>query len=108
MQLFCNKRNVILEVDDKSIVMLFKKGLMDSSLICKLTVKNPRTLEVMFTITNKYALFEEATLNTREQKELAHPRATTRRGKSNVLLMWWNGHSATRSTGPGRVNLKAS
>jgi hypothetical protein len=44
-----------LDVDDKSILMFFKKGLMDSSL--------------MFTIANKYALAEEATLNTREQKK---------------------------------------
>jgi hypothetical protein len=33
IQHFCNKRNVILVVDDKSIVMFFKKGLKDSSLI---------------------------------------------------------------------------
>jgi hypothetical protein len=56
IQQFCNKRNIILEVDDKSIVMLFKKGLRDSSLICKLTIKNPRMSEEMFTIANKYAL----------------------------------------------------
>jgi hypothetical protein len=30
IQHFCNKRNVILEVDDKSIIMFFKKGLKDS------------------------------------------------------------------------------
>jgi hypothetical protein len=42
---FCNKRNVIPEVNDKSIIMFFKKGLRDSSLIRKLTVKNPRTLD---------------------------------------------------------------
>jgi hypothetical protein len=35
---------------------LFKKGLRDSSLICKLTIKNPRMSEEMFTIANKYAL----------------------------------------------------
>jgi hypothetical protein len=29
IQHFCNKRNVIPEVDDKSIVILFKKGLRD-------------------------------------------------------------------------------
>jgi hypothetical protein len=40
---FYNKRNVMLEVDDKLIVMFFKKGLRDSSLIQKLTMKNPRT-----------------------------------------------------------------
>jgi hypothetical protein len=33
IQHFCNKMNVIPEVDDKSIVMFFKKGLRDSSLI---------------------------------------------------------------------------
>jgi hypothetical protein len=33
IQFFYNKRNVILEVVDKSIVMFFKKGLRDSSLI---------------------------------------------------------------------------
>jgi hypothetical protein len=49
--------------------MFFKKGLRDPSLIRKLTMKNPRTLEAMFAITNKYALAEEATLDTREQKK---------------------------------------
>jgi hypothetical protein len=37
---FCNKRNIIPEVDDKSIIMFFKKRLMDSSLIHKLAMKN--------------------------------------------------------------------
>jgi hypothetical protein len=32
IQRFYNKRNVIPEVDDKSIVMFFKNGLRDSSL----------------------------------------------------------------------------
>jgi hypothetical protein len=41
IQRFCNKRNVIPEVDDKSIVMFFKKGLRDSSLIRKLAMKIP-------------------------------------------------------------------
>jgi hypothetical protein len=49
--------------------MFFKKGLRDSSLIRKLTIKNPRMSEEMFTIANKYALAEEATLDTREQKK---------------------------------------
>jgi hypothetical protein len=49
--------------------MFFKKGLRDSSLICKLTMKNPRTSEEMFAITNKYALAKEAILDTREQKK---------------------------------------
>jgi hypothetical protein len=55
--------------------MFFKKGLRDSSLICKLTIKNPRTSEAMFAIANKYALAKEATLDTREQnkeKDLGH------------------------------------
>jgi hypothetical protein len=59
-------------VDDKSIVMFFKKGLRDSSLTRKLTMKIPRTLEQMFSITNKYAMAEEVTLDTREQKESGH------------------------------------
>jgi hypothetical protein len=49
--------------------MFFKKGLRNSSLIRKLTMKNPRTLEEMLAITNKYALAEEAILDTREQKK---------------------------------------
>jgi hypothetical protein len=49
--------------------MLFKKGLRDSSLICKLAMKNPRTSKEMLAITNKYALAEEVTLDTREQKK---------------------------------------
>jgi hypothetical protein len=69
IQCFCNKRNTILEVDDKSIIMFFKKGLRDSSLIRKLAMKNPRTSEEMLAITNKYAQVEEATLNTKEQKK---------------------------------------
>jgi hypothetical protein len=38
------------EVDDKLIIMFFKKGVRDSSLICKLTMKNPRTSEEMLAI----------------------------------------------------------
>jgi hypothetical protein len=49
--------------------MFFKKGLQDPSLIHKLARKNPRTLEAMFAIANKYALAEEGTLDTREQKK---------------------------------------
>jgi hypothetical protein len=49
--------------------MFFKKGLKDSSLICKLTMKNIRPSEKMFAITNKYALAEEVTLDTWEQKK---------------------------------------
>jgi hypothetical protein len=69
IQCLCNKRNNIPEVDDKSIIMFFKKGLGDSSLIYRFTMKNPRMSEEMLTITNKYALVEEATLDTREQKK---------------------------------------
>jgi hypothetical protein len=68
IQLLCNKRNIIPKVDDKSIIMFFKKGLRDSSLIHKLTMKNPRMSEEMLAITNKYALAKE-TLDTREQKK---------------------------------------
>jgi hypothetical protein len=32
-------------------------------------MKNPRTLEEMFAITNKYAMAEEAILDTREQEK---------------------------------------
>jgi hypothetical protein len=46
--------------------MFFKKGLGDPSLICKLTMKNPMTSKAMFAITNRYALAEEATLDSRE------------------------------------------
>jgi hypothetical protein len=52
--------------------MFFKKGLRDTSLIRKLTMKNLRTSEQMLAIANKYTLAEEATLDTREQKELGH------------------------------------
>jgi hypothetical protein len=69
IQRFCNKRNIIPEVDDKSIIMFFKKGLMDSSLIRKLTMENLRMSKEMFNIAIKYALAKEATFNTREQKE---------------------------------------
>jgi hypothetical protein len=66
---FCNKRNIIPEVNDKSIIMFFKKGFTDSSLIHKLVVKNPRTSKEMLVIANKYTLAEEAALNTIEQKK---------------------------------------
>jgi hypothetical protein len=69
IQHFCNQRNVISEVDSKSIIMFFKKGLRDSSLIRKLIMKNPRMSEEMLAIANKYALMEEAALNTREQNK---------------------------------------
>jgi hypothetical protein len=66
IQHFCNKRNITPTIDDKSIVMFFKKGLRDPSLIRKLITKNTRMLETMFIIANKYALTEEVTLDTRE------------------------------------------
>jgi hypothetical protein len=43
IQRFCKKRNIIPDMDDKSNIMFFKKRLTDSSLICKLTMKNPWT-----------------------------------------------------------------
>jgi hypothetical protein len=49
--------------------MFFIKGLKDSTLICKLAMKNPRTSEEMFSIANKYAMAKEATLKTRESKK---------------------------------------
>jgi hypothetical protein len=69
IQYFCNKRNIIPQVDDKSIVMFFRKGLRDPTLIHKLTLKIPRMLEAIFAIANKHALAKEATLDTREQKK---------------------------------------
>jgi hypothetical protein len=65
----------ILKVDHKSIIIFFKKELRDSSLIHKLTMKNPRTSEKMLEIANKHALTEEATFVARDQKkdkELGH------------------------------------
>jgi hypothetical protein len=53
IQRFYNKRNVITEDDDKSIIMFFKKGLKDSVLIHKLAMKNPSTSEEMLVIANK-------------------------------------------------------
>jgi hypothetical protein len=97
--------------------MFFKKGLRDPTLIQKLTMKNPITSEVMLAITNRYALAEEVTLDTREQmkeKDSGHvdqtssSKGTTRRAKRIIPAMWWNGRDATRSTGPSRGNLKAS
>jgi hypothetical protein len=69
IQHFFNKRNIISAIDEKSIIMFFKKGLRDSSLIRKLTMKNPNTSEEMLVIPNKYAMAEEATLDTKEQKK---------------------------------------
>jgi hypothetical protein len=90
IQRLCNKRNIIPEVNEKSNIMFFKKGIKDSSLIHKLAIKNPRTSEEMLDTANKYALAEEATLDTREQKKdrelaiwisLGPAGVTTRRGK---------------------------
>jgi hypothetical protein len=50
-------------------MMFFKKGPREPSLIRKLAMKNPRTSKEMFYITNRYALAEEATLNSREHKK---------------------------------------
>jgi hypothetical protein len=69
IQRFYNKRNIIPEVDKKSIVMFFKKGLRVLALICKLAMKNPKMSEAMFAITNKYDLAKERTLDTKEQKK---------------------------------------
>jgi hypothetical protein len=64
---FLQQRNIIPKVDDKSIIMFFKKGLRDLSLIYKLAMKHPRTSKEMLAITNKYALADEATLDNKEQ-----------------------------------------
>jgi hypothetical protein len=69
IQCFCNNRNIILKVDNKSIIMFIKKGIRDSSLIRKLNMKNTSTSEEMLAITNKYTLTEEVTIDTREMKE---------------------------------------
>jgi hypothetical protein len=62
--------------------MFFKTGLKDSSLIRKLTMKNPRASEEMLAITYKYALVEEATLNFRESKKDKKPSHTDHLGTS--------------------------
>jgi hypothetical protein len=69
IQRLCNKRKIITEVDDKSIVMFLKKVLGDPSLIHKLAMKNPKMSDAMFAIANKYTLAKEATLDMREQKK---------------------------------------
>jgi hypothetical protein len=80
-------------------------------MICKLAMKNPRTLEEMFAIANKYALAEEATLDTREQKkekESGHmdpPSSSKDHNKKRAADSSIN-VDAIRSTSPGRVNLK--
>jgi hypothetical protein len=82
IQHFWNKTNIIPKVDNKSIIMFFKKGLKDLALICKLARKNPRTSEEMLAITNKYALAEEATLDNREAKKDKKPNHMDRPGTS--------------------------
>jgi hypothetical protein len=114
IQCFYNKRNVIPEVDDKSIVMFFMKGLRYSSLIQKLTMKNPGMSEQMFSITNRYALAEEATLNTREQKkESGHPdQPSSSKGHDKKRKLDRSVNVVERSRHhkdqPKPVNLKAS
>jgi hypothetical protein len=49
--------------------MFFSKGHKDSSLIHKLTMKNPKTCVEIMAIANTYALVEEVTLGTREPKK---------------------------------------
>jgi hypothetical protein len=49
--------------------MFFKKGLRDPAMIRKLAMKSLRMSKAMFVIANRYALAEEATLDTREQKK---------------------------------------
>jgi hypothetical protein len=49
--------------------MFFKKGLREPFLIRKLAMRNPKMLEEMFYIANRYTLAEEVTLDTREQKK---------------------------------------
>jgi hypothetical protein len=75
IQRSCNKRSIISEVNGKSIIRFFKKGLCDSSLIRKVTMKNFRTSEEMLAIANKQAQAKEVPFDTREQKkdkELGH------------------------------------
>jgi hypothetical protein len=69
IQRLCNKTNIIPEVGDKSIIMFFKKELRDSSLIHKLTMKNPSTTKSR--MRRSWATWTS----------LAHPRAKTRRGR---------------------------
>jgi hypothetical protein len=112
IQQFCNKRNVISEVDDKSIVIFFKKGLRDSSLIYKRAMKNPKMLEEMFAIANKYALAEEATLNIGEQKKEKESGHTDQPSSSkghdkkrkvdcSVNIVEWSQHNKEYQSRPG-------
>jgi hypothetical protein len=69
IQQFYNKRNIIPEVDDKSIVMFFKKGLRDSSLTRKLAMKTPGRQKKCSPLLHKYALVKEVTIDAKEQKK---------------------------------------
>jgi hypothetical protein len=53
IQCFCNKRNIIPFIHNKSIIMFFKKGCIEQSLIHKLAMKTHRTSAEMLVITNK-------------------------------------------------------
>jgi hypothetical protein len=118
IQRFYNKRNVIPEVDDKSIIMFFKKGLNDSALIRKLAMKNLRTSEEMLTIANKYALAEEATFDNKEAKRDKKPshsdrpgtsRSNDKKGNPTALCPMWSGRYATGlSISLGRESSKIS
>jgi hypothetical protein len=107
IQHFCNKRNITTEVDDKSIVMFFRKGLRETLGHQKQCLPSlasmPWPKRRPSTPGNRRRRRTHATWTS-----LAHPRAMIRRGKRIVPPKWWNDHDATRSTGPGRVKLKAS
>jgi hypothetical protein len=89
IQHFCNKRNIIPEVDDKSIVMFFKKGLRYSSLIHKLTMKNTKTSERCWLLPTNMPWLKRrpSILESRGRRSqttwinLARLRATTRKGR---------------------------
>jgi hypothetical protein len=89
---------------DKYIIIFFKKGLRDLSLIRKLGMKNPRMSEAMLAITYKYALAKEVTLDTREQKKEKDPghtdqRSTTkghdkqRKADHSINMVEWPRHN---------------
>jgi hypothetical protein len=78
---FYNKRNIIPEVNEKSIIMFLKKGLRDPSLIRKLAMKNTRMSEEMLAITNKYALAEEASLDNKDSNR--DPKKDKEQGQSD-------------------------
>jgi hypothetical protein len=94
IQHFCNKSNVIPEVNDKSIMMFFKKGLREPSLIQKLAMKNPRMSEEMFSspidmpqLRRRPSTAESRRRSRATRISLAHPRAMTRRENWTVLSM---------------------